>query len=1513
MKKAFLLTTVFLAVFWQSASAKKETSDAGYIPKTITDVLLRKHTAATTTRLLKAEALGPSVSIAITTGSRIICAGTSVTFTATPSGVGPQVLYQWKKNGITVGTTIATYSDAILADGDVITCRMYDRSNSFTTTSSPITMSVNAIVAPTVTIAASPSNTITSRTSVTFTATPTNGGTPVYQWKKNNTNVGTNSATYTDATLAMNDVITCELTSNADCIAPTVANSTPIQMVVTVTPNVTIAASNTLICVGTSVTFTATPTNGGASPSYQWKKNGLNVGTNSLTYTDATLANIDVIRCVMTSNDPNASPISVTSLPITMIVNPSPTVNAIANRTVCVGDTTSMIALSGSGTQYNWTNSNPNIGLAATGTGSIASFTAVNSTNAPITATITVTPIRNNLIEYAYIANYNANTVSVINTTLNTVVATIPVGTNPHGVAVSPNNQFVYVANHGSNTVSVIDAATNTILTTIPVSPNPFKLAFSPTGAFLYVSNEGGGGWVSVIETVSHAVVESFNIAGARGIAAYLDDSHVYIVNDGWNGTISMLNRDANLIQSIWLGAPSGDNDAIGPYDLVSHPNRNLIYVSAYLENAVYIVDATTNLPIGSIPMGIQPLGLSLNANGSRLYVTNYQSNNVSVLNTVTNTVVSTIPVGLNPHGISVSADGRYIYVVNEGSNNVSVIDTATYTVVSTIAVGIKPASLGNFIRANRSTCEGSSTTFSITIQPLPNATISNATPTTFCQGGNVVLNANAGNGLSYQWNQNGNAIAANANAAMFTATNTGSYTVVVTDANACMNTSNPTSVIVNTLPNTTITHATPTTFCQGGNVVLNAPSTAGLTYQWRNNGNALNLTDRSYVATASGAYSVSVTDANNCTTTSPATTVVVNPMPTPVLSASGNRTFCQGDSVQLQISGGVNYQWSHGTTDSSIWLKNTGIYTVTVANQWGCSASIAQQITVKPLPIATSSASGATTFCQGEQVVLNANIGAGLTYQWQRNGTLIPNATNPNYTANSTGLYTVVVTGLNACNNTSIPNSVILNALPTATITPASATTFCQGGNVVLNANSGTGLRYQWRNNGTPINGATNANYTTSTAGSYTVFVTNSNNCSSTSAANTLIINELPIASIMNATNILCNGDKSTLTVGGTGGLAPYQYNANGGTYQNSNLFELSAGTFNVNVRDNNGCTSLNTALTLTQPNVLTIATPTAVPLNCYDGFTDLQSTANGGTTPYQYSLTGFVFQNPNQFSVQGGTYQMVVRDANGCRATSPLYNVARPADLVLTTATNPIKCWGDTTHSMIQVANAVSPIQYTVNGISQNNNLYKGLQMGNYSVGVVDSRGCTKTTTFTITQPSLLTGNVQVDTMICKGKLTPLVVTATGGTGNISYRLNAGAFQNNTFMVGAGEQKVQIRDANQCLHTLPTVMVEDATAKMGELRNLKINCHEMEMRIYPNPVVDVMSVDFKIAQSGVVKVLVYNALGDLIAHEDYKNIEAGSYTASWDTANWASDMVRVCLEVDGVCVQVTSVMIVH
>jgi hypothetical protein len=242
-------------------------------------------------------AVAPSVTIAASPGNTI-CAGTNVTFTATPANGGTTPSYQWKLNGTNVGTNSNTYQNAALTNGAKVTCVMISSlacANPTTATSNEVTITMTAAVTPSVTIAASPGNTICAETNVTFTATPANGGTtPSYQWKLNGTNVGTNSNTYQNTALTNGAKVACVMTSSLACANPTTATSNEVTITVTaaVAPSVTIAASpGNTICAGSNVTFTATPANGGTTPSYQWKLNGTNVGTNSNTYQNAALTN----------------------------------------------------------------------------------------------------------------------------------------------------------------------------------------------------------------------------------------------------------------------------------------------------------------------------------------------------------------------------------------------------------------------------------------------------------------------------------------------------------------------------------------------------------------------------------------------------------------------------------------------------------------------------------------------------------------------------------------------------------------------------------------------------------------------------------------------------------------------------------------------------------------------------------------------------------------------------------------------------------------------------------------------------------------------------------------------------------------------------------------------------------------------------------------------------------------------------------------------------------------------
>ncbi|MFN3876450.1 MAG: hypothetical protein ACK4L7_11125, partial [Flavobacteriales bacterium] len=160
----------------------------------------------------------------------------------------------------------------------------------------------------------------------------------------------------------------------------------------------------------------------------------------------------------------------------------------------------------------------------------------------------------------------------------------------------------------------------------------------------------------------------------------------------------------------------------------------------------------------------------------------------------------------------------------------------------------------------------------------------------------------------------------------------------------------------------------------------------------------------------------------------------------------------------------------------------------------------------------ATVTANGPTSFCTGGSVVLSANAGTGYTYQWRNNGVNISGAVSSTYTATASGSYTVVVTS-NGCSATSAAVAVSASS-PSATITAGGPTAFCSGGSVVLSANTGTGLTYQWRRNGTAINGATAASYTATLAGTYTVVVT-ANGCSTTSAGTTVTVSAAPTATI--------------------------------------------------------------------------------------------------------------------------------------------------------------------------------------------------------------------------------------------------------------------------------------------------------------------------------------------------------------------------------------------------------------
>ena len=190
---------------------------------------------ATSNSLTMAVTASVAPSISITASATGICQGNNVIFNATQTNGGTTPAYQWKKNGNNAGTNSSSYSDSALMNNDIISCVLTSNAtcaSPASATSNAVTMTVNSVVLPSVSIS-TPSSVICPGTVVTFTAAPTNGGSsPFYRWKKNGTNTGTNASTYIDSTLTNGTIISCEMISNNPCASTSTVTSNSITITI---------------------------------------------------------------------------------------------------------------------------------------------------------------------------------------------------------------------------------------------------------------------------------------------------------------------------------------------------------------------------------------------------------------------------------------------------------------------------------------------------------------------------------------------------------------------------------------------------------------------------------------------------------------------------------------------------------------------------------------------------------------------------------------------------------------------------------------------------------------------------------------------------------------------------------------------------------------------------------------------------------------------------------------------------------------------------------------------------------------------------------------------------------------------------------------------------------------------------------------------------------------------------------------------------------------------------------
>lgn len=681
--------------------------------------------------------------------------------------------------------------------------------------------------------------------------------------------------------------------------------------------------------------------------------------------------------------------------------------------------------------------------------------------------------------------------------------------------------------------------------------------------------------------------------------------------------------------------------------------------------------------------------------------------------------------------------------------------------------------------------------------------------PTSFCSGGSVLLSTPTALGNSYQWRLGGAAISG-ATGSAYTASQSGSYTVTVSDG-SCIATSNAITVSASgNGPTPAITAYGATDFCAGGNVILTTQQASGNMYQWRLNGAVLQgANSYAYTAYLNGAMTVTVTN-GGCSATSAPVNIAVGTQPAATITANGATTFCTGGSVVLSgnSSTGYTYSWARngalisGATSNSYTATLAGSYTRTVTNN-GCSTTSSTiTLTTSSGAAPTATAQGATTFCSGGNVVISTAANAGSSFVWRKNNSVISGATSNTYTATQAGSYTVTVAN-GTCSGTSNAVSVSVTTAITPTITAQSATTFCAGGSVVLSANTGSGYSYVWRRNNSVIGGATSSTYTASLAGNYTATAT-SGTCSGSSNTLSVVVSGAGTTPTITAhgPTSFCSGENVILTTQQASGNT-YQWRYNGVVISGATSYAYTAylnGAFTVSV-SNGSCSATSAPITIgvgTAPSA-TITASGATSF-CVGGSVSLNANTGAGQT-YVWLRNGSVIAGATSSTYTAtltGTYTVRIT-RNGCSSTSA-------GRYVQANATPSVSCSADPSNSALHAlaSGGLAPYSYSWNTAPTSTNATTSVSTsGMYTVTVTDARGCTAscTTTITLTETNSCTG-IRTETQETWG--------ASPGGGNMAsylmYNFASAFAAPNYLTIGCGSRQLRITSGPAALSFLPS-----------------------------------------------------------------------------------------------------------
>ncbi len=604
-------------------------------------------------------------------------------------------------------------------------------------------------------------------------------------------------------------------------------------------------------------------------------------------------------------------------------------------------------------------------------------------------------------------------------------------------------------------------------------------------------------------------------------------------------------------------------------------------------------------------------------------------------------------------------------------------------------------------------------------------------------------------------------------------------------------------------------------------------------------------------ISDTSGAYVVTVTDANGCTITD---SFSLAPIVPPILSVTPNN-FCYNSTLgltltaaitsggeapfQYTINGGVSYQSS--STFSGL---APGNYTVGVVDSKNCTDTFT--ITINPTLNATATLVKDLDCSSSPDAEININIISGTSpysYEVFRNGstfqTTIAVPSNPfTYTTNTSGTYTFTITDAASCIVTT--NQIVVTDNIPPTVAPILTSPLCNGdtnGSVNLNITGGA-VPYSIVFNGSAA--STQQTYSSLSAGfSYPYTITDNKGCIT---SGTLTLSEPdPITfdtSISQDYNCITNSATIQVSTLASGGTPPYEYSIDGVNFSGATLFTgFLTGIYTITVRDANSCTatSIETITPLNPPTDLSFTSTAVV---CPSITSDITVTVTDGNAPFTYEIIAplsSAINNGTNASFAGlapGTYTFNVTDAKGCSLQENYTIDPIPQVSTLRQLVQNVSCTGDSDGEFsFTVRDFVGTFSYTVensggtivqsaSGITTITPInVTNLSADTYVVTVIDdTTNCESIVPTTINEPvNALNFTISQTDVTCLSNAT-ITVSAFDGWGSYAYQLESTVgptiitpYQGINYFtnVPTGNYTIYVRDANGCIVTQPITIL--------------------------------------------------------------------------------------------------------